>query len=80
MANAQTGSGLPVAASIVDKRSVHNSGASVLATPANYSSIFAMRTRLNAISATSYSAARLDAMTVNDMVYAIRLSDDAAGI
>lgn len=69
------------APSFVDKRrSSGTNGATNIGTPANYSSISAMRTRLNAISSTSYSAARLDAMTVNDMVYAIRLNDDSGSI
>lgn len=41
----------------------------------NFASIDAMRRRLTAISATTYSAAELDKMTYNDMVYAIRVND-----
>lgn len=37
--------------------------------------IQAMRDRLGVISATTYSAAQLDLMTYNDMVYAIRAND-----
>lgn len=37
--------------------------------------IAAMRTRLAAIDAAFYTAARLNTMTVNDMVYAIRVAD-----
>jgi hypothetical protein len=47
-----------------------------LATPVNYSSVSAMRTRLAAANA-YYTAAVLDNMTVNDMVYALRTIDDA---
>lgn len=43
----------------------------------NMGSISAMRTRLIAINATYYTTARLDAMTENDMIYALR---DAAGV
>jgi hypothetical protein len=39
-----------------------------------------MRDRLTAISATTYSAAELDKMTYNDMVYAIRVNDYAGSI
>jgi hypothetical protein len=39
---------------------------------ANMGQISAMRTRLAAINGTYYTAARLDAMTENDMVYALR--------
>lgn len=44
---------------------------------ANMGSISAMRTRLAAINPTYYTSARLDAMTENDMVYALR---DTPGI
>lgn len=51
-----------------------------LGTPANYDSISALRTRLAAIDGTFYNATRLDAMTLNDMQFAVRTTDDAAGI
>jgi hypothetical protein len=80
MANAQLG----VVRSVVDKRQVQVGPTPLLtqpiATPANYASVQTLRTRLAAISATAYSAANLDVMTVNDMIYALRLADDAAGI
>lgn len=59
---------------VADKRLL-----SSFATDANFKDIAAMRTRLTAISATTFTAARLDAMTKNDMVYALRLNDEAAG-
>lgn len=79
MANAQLG----VVRSVVDKRQ-NQTGPTPLttqpiATPANYASISSMRTRLLAIGGV-YTAAYLDTMTMNDMVYALRLSDDSAGI
>lgn len=46
----------------------------------NLNDIGAMRTRLAAIDAGFYTAARLNAMTKNDMVYAIRCNDHAATI
>jgi hypothetical protein len=46
----------------------------------NYASVAAMRARLTAINPTSYTTKRIDDMTKNDMEYAIRLADDAAGI
>lgn len=55
-------------------------GASPLTSTANQDSVSVMRARLTAINATSYTTARLDSMTKNDMMYAIRLNDDAAGI
>lgn len=48
---------------------------------ANMDSVFDLRARLTALNSTSYTAARLDAMTKNDMLYALRLaSADSAGI
>lgn len=46
------------------------------ATPANYDNMAALDARLLAISATSYSQSRLDTMTLNDKIYALRLNDD----
>ena len=51
-----------------------------LTTPLNMDSISALRTRLAAIDATFYSSARLDAMTLNDMQYAVRTADELASI
>ena len=80
MANGQLG----VVRTVVDKRQVQTGPTppttQPIATPANYASVSTLRTRLTAISATAYSAVNLDAMTVNDMIYALRLNDDAAGI
>lgn len=45
-----------------------------------FGSIQAMRERLTAISATTYSAAQLDLMTANDMVYALRVNDSPGTI
>lgn len=49
-------------------------------THTNLKDITAMKARLTAINPTSYSAARLATMTVNDMIYAIRQNDEAASI
>lgn len=51
-----------------------------ITTPANYASVAAMRARLTAISGTTYSSANLDIMSVNDMIYALRVNDDATSI
>lgn len=51
-----------------------------VATHANYSSIEALRTRLAEIDSGLYTPEFLDRMTVNDMVYAVRLADDPATI
>ena len=67
---------------VTDKRSGRGTnGVTVLAEAANATSISAMRTRLAALDASAYSAARLNAMTKNDLAYALRLkSADSAGI
>ncbi len=41
----------------------------------DYSTVTALRARLTAIDAGYYTAARLNTMTYNDMVYAVRLND-----
>jgi hypothetical protein len=46
----------------------------------NYVSITAMRTRLAAANAAYYTSAKLDQMTVNDMVFALRNIDDPTTI
>lgn len=67
---------------LVDKRRGRGtSGAHTLAEANNLTSVSAMKTRLTAINATKYSAARLASMTKNDMEYAIRLETaDSAGV
>lgn len=39
-----------------------------------------LRTRLTVINPTAYSTERLNLMTKNDMEYAVRVADEAAGI
>lgn len=64
-----------------DKRkNSRTASTSNLATPANYSSIGAKRTRLAAINGAYWTAARLNQASENDMDYALRLADDAAGL
>lgn len=63
-----------------DKRATQGNNAQLLTNPAEFQSVATLKTRLNAISSTSYSAARLATMTVNDMVYAVRLNDEAGSI
>lgn len=55
------------------------SGAGV-STPLNYTSVTAMRTRLAAANGTYYTSAKLDQMTTNDMIYALRMIDDKTTI
>lgn len=64
----------------VAKNRVPGNVVSGLSAPANYVSIGAMRSRLTAIDAGYYTAERLNSLTVNDMVYALRLADDPGTI
>jgi hypothetical protein len=66
----------------VDKRQGRGqTGAPVQAEQANFASISTMKTRLAALAAGSYTTARLNTMSDNDLVYALRVaSADAAGI
>jgi hypothetical protein len=66
---------------VVDKqratsRSVAKSNNSVT-TPANYDNLAAMDARLKVINAAYYTDARLDSLTMNDKIYALRVHDDA---
>lgn len=65
---------------IPDKRRTPGQTGTSVATGANYLSVSALRTRLAAANGAYYTNARLDQMTKNDMVYALRTIDDAAGI
>lgn len=80
MANVQTS---PVNLRIVNsKRAVAGSlgGASNFTTPANYVSVDGLRTALSTANGTYYTTTRLDSMTVNDMVFALRNMQDATTI
>lgn len=46
----------------------------------DYNDITSLRTRLAAIDAGFYTAQRLDTMTYNDMVYAVRRNDSPGSI
>lgn len=63
-----------------DKRRTQGNTANNTATDANYADVAALRTRLAVVNAAYYTAAQLNLMTKNDMVYALRVADDAAGI
>lgn len=77
MADAQIGS---IDRGITYRNAVQGGSVALVAAPLNYSSITALKARLTAISGTAYSAANLNRMTVNDMVYALRLNDDPTTI
>ena len=51
-----------------------------LNTSANYISVSALRGALNAANGTYYTTAKLDQMTVNDMIFALRNMQDATTI
>lgn len=51
-----------------------------ITTPVNYSSVGALRTALAAANGTYYTSTKLDQMTVNDMVYALRSIQDKTTI
>lgn len=51
-------------------------GDSDIVTPVNYTSVNALRSRLNTLNSTYYNSAMLNSMTVNDMVFAVRNADD----
>jgi len=65
---------------VVDKRLGRGTTTNPVTSDASMKDITAMRDRLTAINATTFTAARPDTMTENDMLYAIRMNDDAAGI
>jgi hypothetical protein len=78
MANVQTG---PVDISFVDKRRGRDWQSPALSDANNYDSITEMRARLQTVAPATFTVARLDLMTVNDMVYAVRVhAVDSAGI
>lgn len=56
--------------------SVTGTGAGALTTPANYDTNAAMDARLIAIDSVTFTQARLDSMTDNDKIFAIRTLDD----
>ena len=65
---------------VVDKRQGRGTTTNPVTSDASMKDITAKRARLTAINATTFTAARLNTMTENDMLYAIRMNDDAAGI
>lgn len=72
----------PPAVNFPDKRR-SSAGAKTgkhLATPANYSGNDELDAALVAANGTYYTAKRLDSMTQNDKVYALRTIQDAASI
>lgn len=46
----------------------------------NYISVFALRNRLSTLNATYYTSQKLNEMTVNDMIFALRNMEDPKSI
>jgi hypothetical protein len=69
---AQGAVGTPVDFNFPNATRVPGSSTAHLTTPGNYTSIGLLRTALSNFDSFTYSAANLDAMTVNDMVFAYR--------
>ncbi len=70
-------------AGFVDKRigrGVSHADSDPIAERANYGSIKTLKTRLQALNGTYYTNARINTMTKNDMIYALRSLGDATGI
>lgn len=67
---------------LVDKRKAVRNGSTTapVTAAANFVDVAGLRTRLFAVNPTSYSQVRLEKMTKNDMVYALRVADEAASI
>lgn len=65
---------------VVDKRRVQSSQTVLYTTPLNYVGITQLRARLAAVNAGRYTAAYLNVLTLNDMIYALRTLDDPTGI
>jgi len=65
---------------VVDKRAGRGTTTNPVTSDASMKDISTMRARLTVIGASTNTAARLNTMTENDMLYAIRMSDDATGI
>lgn len=65
-----------------DKRRATRAGSSSLSvtTDANFTDVAGLRARLAAAAPSSYTTDRLEKMTKNDMVYALRLLDEAGSI
>lgn len=79
MAGYMVGSSIPV--KISDKRKQPNQPGSPLSATFHTANndITALKARLTAINAAIYTAAYLNTMNTNDMVYAIRMNDDPLG-
>lgn len=86
MAQSTVGNPIGLGGSICDKREVGTAGqpspnSVISATLFNATKdILSMRTQLTTLNAGYYTSSMLDAMTANDMVYALRIGYDSAGM
>lgn len=77
MADAQI---TPPNIAMVFRNKTQGSNTHPLGTPSNYTSIAAMKARLQTLAAGTYTNAVIRSMTVNDMTYALRMLDDPSSI
>ena len=77
MADTQVG---PINQRYVDTRRGRDTNNQKSSEQANLGSVSDMRARLTTLNGAYYTAARLNTMTVNDMVHALRQASDSAGI
>lgn len=71
----------PLDRGFIDKRRTRDFNAVTLSEDANYDTIAELKARLTALAPASYTTARMNSMTVNDLQYALRIaSGDSAGI
>lgn len=64
----------------VDRRRLATDANVRATTPANYLDVGGLRARLAALQPATFTAKKLNEMTKNDMVFALRHLDDAASI
>lgn len=78
MADLQMG---PINERFTDKRRGRGVSTTVVAEATTFNDLNLIKARLTALNPTAYSAVRMRSMTVNDLIYALRLaSADAVGI
>lgn len=80
MSNAQIGNQVGFTDARESPASDANDKSAQVSNEVNYSDIASLDARLTAIDAAYYTAGRLQQMTFNDKVYAVRSNDDSASI
>lgn len=77
---AQSSAGGLIAFNITNPNRTVGSGGAHLTTPLNYTSVTALRAALAAFDPITYTATALDALTANDMAFALRNIQDPTTI